>query len=665
MNDAPALIPRDEKLKHPALIWASRIVIGVGLVLGLILAARLGLNFRHWMWDTTRPIRFVTDIDRGYEWGRLSATEGYLNQYEKMQHERPGDQNWLDYGPLRLAVMAVWGRWSLNHYPHVTAWHQDRSYALTAPVLHFNLLMEIVGIISAFFLTRLWSNRRRGDLVPDYGSPAYFFRGCIPGLVAALLLWFNPAVVLSAYGWPTWDLWIVPFFLLAALLGSLNFWFTAGLVIGIGAMFKGQQLLVVPVFVIWSLLLAQPWDSLKFGGGVICAISFITCPWLLSYIPPEKLALAREIQAEYAQAYQVPAGTFVIARVVDWSAVLWVVGIVACATTLPWVGWLTLKREVANDRLKRVLASPWTWRAIAAISTVLWTLLPWLLKRNRSGWLIGFAIAMGFAGAILLIRPRGIAFLASTAAGIALLLCMSVFHGSSAWYDCGLHFGTIHWPWMTMGMTDNLPGIMVADFNWVSDDLNVIAVTIPAHLLYHFPESAIDLSIKTVLVALYWIMLIPCCLGLGLHARRRDSRVLIALTAPWLMFFCFPPQIHERYLLFAAGISCICAGASVGMTLLGLLLSMITFIMTLNTMLDNAPEGNRTQLGRILAAQFPSLFKENAGEKLRSLANGTHPDLGYAVLLCALIFLYFSLALRPKRPAASVSTAESRLIGSD
>ena len=32
--------------------------------------------------------------------------------------------------------------------------------------------------------------------------------------------------------------------------------------------------------------------------------------------------------------------------------------------------------------------------------------------------------------------------------------------------------------------------------------------------------------------------------------------VLVAITAPWVLFFALLPQMHERYLVFAAGVAC-------------------------------------------------------------------------------------------------------------
>jgi len=60
------------------------------------------------------------------------------------------------------------------------------------------------------------------------------------GLLAAMLMWLNPAILMDANVWPQWDVWVLPPFLLAALLASVEWWFAAGLVFGLGTMFKGS-----------------------------------------------------------------------------------------------------------------------------------------------------------------------------------------------------------------------------------------------------------------------------------------------------------------------------------------------------------------------------------------------------------------------------------------
>jgi hypothetical protein len=708
---APAIsIPPVVARRQLATIWLPR--IGVLLILTAVAfyAFRAGFQFRHWMWDTTASIRYTADIDRDYTWARTAADEGWLNQYEKMQLEKPDDhENWLDAPPLRLAALTMWGHWSMQHFPKVNQWSKDHSYLLTSPMLRFDLFLEVIGLVSAFLLVRLWAIRARSGLWTDVDSLRWFFRGCIPASIAVLLLWFNPAVVLSAYGWPAWDVWIIPLFLLAAFLASTDWWFTAGVVIGIGAMLKGQQLLAVPVFIIWSLVLLRPLRSIRFVAGFIFAIAIIVSPWMLSFIPADKLLAARALQATFGEPYRVPIGTFKIARDLDVPALLWVCCVLIAAAGLPWVAWLTMELPgTANSPdaqpppqatpvplWRRLLASPWAWRAISAMGVLLLVIWPWFIQRNRSNWLVGLQWTVLLMIAVQIIRPRAIAWLSAGATGVALLLCMSLFHGSTGWYTCAFEYPQIHSPWMTADpaanqQTDNLPAVMVADFQWSRHSLRAIAFTIPAEYTWHstgkardftgrllnlplqlvylswdslvnavswiihrtYSDAAIEISVGGLLHFLFRFTLLLCSLGLGMHAWRNSSRVLIALTAIWLMYFCLPPQIHERYLVFAAGISCICIGSSVGMTLLGILLSLLSFAMTLTEMMVTNAH-NLGSLGKELARQFPKLCNNNSGHQLLQTINGVdgnYPDLGYAIILCTMIFLYFSIAPQRKNP---------------
>ena len=60
-------------------------------------------------------------------------------------------------------------------------------------------------------------------------------------------------MILDAHGWPQWDVWILPFYLFAALAALKNRWFVCGCLLATGAMFKGQLLFVAPFFVLWPL----------------------------------------------------------------------------------------------------------------------------------------------------------------------------------------------------------------------------------------------------------------------------------------------------------------------------------------------------------------------------------------------------------------------------
>src|SRR5438034_55753 len=75
----------------------------------------------------------------------------------------------------------------------------------------------------------------------------------ICGLAAASVAWLEPSMILDAHGWPQWDVWILPFYLFAALAALKNRWFVCGCLLAAAAMFKGQLLFVTPFFILWPL----------------------------------------------------------------------------------------------------------------------------------------------------------------------------------------------------------------------------------------------------------------------------------------------------------------------------------------------------------------------------------------------------------------------------
>jgi hypothetical protein len=130
---------------------------------------------------------------------------------------------------------------------------------------------------------------------------------------------------------------------------------------------------------------------------------------------------------------------------------------------------------------------------------------------------------------------------------------------------------------------------------------------------------------------------------MAVHYRRNDPKFLVAITAAWVMFFTLLPQIHERYLLYAAGVGCALSAVGGGFVLLDLFLTAMTVIMPLHVMLRTGGQ----------AAAFGKLVSPTFGRALLMNINRTHPDAAWAVLLCAGIFLYHALApsrrVRPKR----------------
>ncbi len=115
--------------------------------------------------------------------------------------------------------------------------------------------------------------------------PVRFFQGHWVALLAAALVWFNAASIFSSFGRPTWDVWVIPFYIWAVFFASRNNWFIAGLLVGVGAMLKGQQLVIAPFFVLWPIF------SLRFGAairwliGLALGAGLIVSPWLVWLTP--------------------------------------------------------------------------------------------------------------------------------------------------------------------------------------------------------------------------------------------------------------------------------------------------------------------------------------------------------------------------------------------
>lgn len=644
-------------IAHHMAIWA--LVIAV-----VVVSLQAGFKLRQWTWMMTDPIHFTSDIRRGFGWGYEAATNGYLNLYEKMSSQEARWNNWLDYAPLRLAVMTFWGYQTKAYFPGVDQW--QASWEFNKPVLLFNMTMEALGAACAFFIVRIWLRRASDDPKPFTGWPA--------GLAAALLLWFNPAILLSAHGWPTWDMWIIPMYLLAVLLASYNWWFAAGVAVAFGAMFKGQQLTVAPVFLIWPLVMLRFDAMLKWTLGLAFGVALLASPWLLTYVPADAIAAMRAVQFDGGAPPWNASRLTLPERVVDVQLIVWLMGMLAVTIAGPVVlsrfrtkiapvatsprSSATTESTAALDyKTPEVLPGArkryWTAAGIIAAIVTLVLVCPWLLSRNRHDFLYGLTFAIAVAAVIPFVRrPRHIAILAAGAVGLGLLSSMWYFNGSSAWWICGWKYGTFHWPVMQMGVSSNLPGILQQRYGWQSPNQLVEIWSIPPDWIFGWPKIGMELTIKQVLATIYAITLLLTAIGVGLQARRRDPRILVALTAPWLMFFCFPVQIHERYLLYAAGVGAITIGAGLGPALLVVFMSIVTWMMTLHVMLNhgsgNGPVG-RARLGELMTEQFPSLFTNESGNELHRLIVGTFPDIGWAILLCAGIFLYLSLTPSRRR----------------
>lgn len=457
----------------------------VGSVVGvLVLAALLsGLALRRTLWEETATIRFRWDVSNAFKWSNRVCDEsaaaaaadpslgaplgwrafvrGFVNTYDNLVEQSPTGNYELDYGPLRLLTVSLWMRHNRLEGRTDTRWPPD--YEFTAPLLRFNSVMEIVSCLLMFFLVRFWL---RPSADPAGRKPV------ILATLAALLMWFDPALLLNAHVWPQWDVWLLPFYLGAAMAASKNWWMVAGACVGVGAMFKGQILIVSPVLILWPLFRGQWLAPLKLVGGFLIAVAVIASPWLA--------------------------------------------------------------------------------------------------------------------------------------------------HGSMSWYKVGFAYGTRHFLTLYMGPTSNLAAVLADNFGWRLND------------------TVGPITIKTFLVILYGIGVVLSALAVAIQSRRNSPRVLVALVTPWLLMFTLMPQIHERYLIWAALLSCMCVGVSVGMTLMHFFLTAQSAFMMLDSLLS---------IDQQLAPGWWAFIR------------GSHPGIGYAVMVVAAVFLHTSLTRGRDEPAGFCKTA--------
>jgi hypothetical protein len=267
----------------------------VALLVATILLA--GLQLRRWIAENTRHVRYQHDIVNGFYWGsevlaearRLSPDEasadswtafwhGYFALYDRVEDEAYENDYGLDYPPLRLLVMSIWAKHVRNEFPEVDDGHPK----LINPLLKINVVCELLSAVAIFLLVRFCVRRSSRITRSRFlGALPVKDRASICALAAASVAWLEPSMILDAHGWPQWDVWVLPFYLFAALAALKNRWFCCGCLLAAGAMLKGQLLFVAPFFVLWPLWQKRWTRVLRVLAGVAATTALIVSPWLL------------------------------------------------------------------------------------------------------------------------------------------------------------------------------------------------------------------------------------------------------------------------------------------------------------------------------------------------------------------------------------------------
>ena len=628
--------------------WAGQFVVMICIV---VVAIGYGLKLRRDMWFATTDIHFRITMNSAIRWGQRANKPDSEDVYQAMVEEFGDDPDTryeglqgalaLDYPPLRLMVISAWEKWTEKEYPikpgRRPLWNPD--YEFTRPMLWLNNACEIAGSAAMFLLVHYWLRRCRGAPLKPWLE---LVRGCWPALFAALLVWFNPAVIFNSHGYPQWDVWILAPFLLAIYFGLLDMWLLAGICIGFVAMGKGQILLVTPALIVWQLCIGRPGAVLRLVVGIMLSAGVIASPWLLNNDP----------------SYH-------------WMKLV----LIASTLALPlffFRGWSRNSLIIHGTVL------------VIFMILVLW---PWLHKARPPFFA---PILLGTILSIIAARflPRKFApTWMATIATVAVFACVRIFNTSMDWYTVGIKGPTHNWQKLYWCKALNLGAILQENFGWewhqeitltdyfpwlfglspagTRDAITAILLTITlgfagAAWLQRKQKGIIYLIIATATVASvlgsfifvpmiqiwfvklfdpdrpmrylmiggYVITLVVCGIAMAVHHRRKSPMFFFAMVAPWVLMYALLPQMQNRYLVWACAFSAATASFSLDGFLLYLLLIPISIADTALDMMDYVKNTPTSQ-------------------KWLPLLTPIFPDMAWGVMLIAGIWLY--LAVSPWR----------------
>jgi hypothetical protein len=573
------------------------------VAIAIVLLANAGLQMRRWVWDNTQAVRFTGDLRRNFRFGLRACQEGYFNVYENVYaNAEPGKYD-IDYPPLRLLVFTAWVHHLRTLDPSVSELSTDWDF--NASLLAFNTLTEAFSAAGAFAIVLLWIRRRDGK--------RGFWHGWPSASLAALMVWFSPVGMVDGHSWPSYDVWIPPFFLWGIFFSCIDLPFVAGAVIGLGAMFKGQMLLVAPLFALWPIFAGEPLRAVRWLIGFATACAVVLAPFILS--------------SEIGET---------AVRAVDGAAVGWIVCVVL-SPCLIWSARSLVARRLDN-RWQRAAAL--AGASVFAILLVLW---PWTLRQNRAldlagmnlnGAAVGLGLAIAYLAMVWFLPRRAWVLTLLGAAAGALFLGMMLFPSSPAWFDVGFRYGSERFFTITVGPNLSLGSILVEDYGF-SMLVDHIA-SIPARLLWGWPAEPIDLDVRHFLFSLYVIALVIVSIGAGLQWRSRDTRFLVAVSAIWLLFYALLPQMIGRYLLFGATAATIAVAENWGLGLMAILCSALGAIETLQCQCEGSNHKWTDD-------------QEQTWRPLYDMMIQMHSGAAWAVLLIAAIFLYIGICPRGLR----------------
>lgn len=541
-------------------------------VLGVALRKHTYLSGAHYYGDVYNALRY----------GKLAVKYPPLLDFPETITKGVPEyrQGKFDYPPLRMTVSYLWAQWVSDKFPQVSAWPDGNNYHLVEPLLNLNTAIELVSALFIFMLIRMWKIRADDAQRPP-GVAAAPFRGVVAGMMGALIFWFNPSVLANGHDWPQWDVWFFPFVLGAMLLASTECWIGVGMILAIGACFKGQVLLSLPFFVLWPLFRLN-WQALvQLAGGFAIAFAGVALPFM---------------------------------RPTD-AAVRWI-----CLSA----GALALMSPLIF-RLRIHFLFLISLALIAAAVAY-----PWQSDASTSKKLLPVAI-LGIAGLAQFVPRRVTPGIFALCLGLSGFLVIPLFQGKTYWYDVSFDYGSRKFMTMAVTGTHNLPSILCRYFGWGGPGDG-------SPLLTHWVPFLGDVVIRKFLQGLQLFCVALCAIGAARFSRKPDTRMLLAMVTPMLCAFVILPQLNDRYIVWAAGLSALLAGVNVGLTLIGMIISWVGWIGMNQLMYGHAREGGYST--GTLEAWLPQLT-----------AMQTH--LGWILILAALVYLYMIFSPARRRPISA------------
>ncbi len=663
-----------------SLIWRLNLTALWALIATVSVIA--GLTLRDWTWKTSAPIRFYGDVGNALNVGRTTVLgaiafqygktpeppgwaglwKSYLGRYDA-EYNRfspqpdgqpvPSRRYSIDYPPGRLLIASAWAMHITREVPPgqtrprgMVSGYDD---AFATPLRDINIGHEFAAALATFFLTRrilLNANRRL------FASEAL-------AMLAALLVWFNPALILNAHGWPQWEAWVLPYTLWAAYFALIDCWLFAGVLIAVGAMLKGQVLLFMPILPLWALF-AWRWGALlRLASGFFAAAALLLSPWLLRDALPAIWVVGGTLAFALSLILLRRRGSrlspVALAALAGWIA-------------SPLLATAVHPRLLIASGIATFLAAAlllilprraiWTFPILAVCMLCLTAILPtslghwinaapprWLsiaMPRWRfsndfafdSGTVkIVFGVLCAIGGVALLARRR-FALPATVAAFAALaFLAALAFNGSFAWLHVG--FQTERYDTLFMGRVSNLPAILAEFYN--------LGVDTPVS---NFGCFSTPILLSPLLKAIAGIGLALCALSFSIQTRRKDPNALIAFAAAWTLLYALLPQMHERYLTWGAVVSAMLVARGIGGLLVHLTLTAIQFAMLIFAMSSSHGRGEQF----IALAWWTDVFR------------GMQPAIGYVVLTLAIVMVVWSFRRSVPKQVVIRRAAAPRLL---